>query len=282
VDEQARAEIEAIRTDAASSATVILARALRLLRAAATRGRDELEEVAREICYAQPSMAGLRTAAEVVRRARDPGAELERFAQRVERAPKAIARHAVALLALRKPTERPTGEPDRLRVVTCSSSAVVEAAIVSAAHHAPVTAACAESRPALEGRALASRLCAQGVAVELYTDGGISAAVDTAEAVLVGADAIGPERFVNKVGTGALCALASARGVPVYVLAGSEKVMSAELFDRLSVNEGPPDEVWADPPSALLVRNPYFEAVPLTLVTLVITERGPAEPFGGV
>jgi len=40
--------------------------------------------------------------------------------------------------------------------------------------------------------------------------------------VLVGADAVGDEWFVNKVGTAAICALAIQSGVPVYVLAGRD------------------------------------------------------------
>ena len=48
--------------------------------------------------------------------------------------------------------------------------------------------------------------------------------------VVVGADAVGPGRFVNCVGTGALVELASVREVPVVVVADSGKDVSETVF----------------------------------------------------
>ncbi len=94
------------------------------------------------------------------------------------------------------------------------------------------------------------------------------------DGILVGADAVGPEVFINKVGTAAICALASSEGVPVYVLAGREKVLSRAEIDRLEIVSGPPAQVVDPLPPGLQVLNPYFERIPLTLATLVVTDAG--------
>jgi translation initiation factor 2B subunit (eIF-2B alpha/beta/delta family) len=264
--------LEAIRTiqeDHSSGATALLTRAVRVLREAAAEGRATLDAVAGAVTQAQPCMAGLRNAARVARTADDPGLELARFAQRVTRAPEAIARHAAALLALRAP-----GAAGPLRLVTLSASAAVEATIVHLAGRQPVAIDWAESRPGLEGRAAAGRLATQGLRVRVFTDGGLSSAIRGADAVVVGADALAPRAFVNKVGTGAVCAYAAAMGVPVYVLAGREKVIGDDELDQLPLPGGPADEVWAEAPRQILVENPYFERVPSDWSSLAVTAQG--------
>jgi translation initiation factor 2B subunit (eIF-2B alpha/beta/delta family) len=92
--------------------------------------------------------------------------------------------------------------------------------------------------------------------------------------VLVGADAVGPEGFINKVGTGALCALAESNGIPVYVLAGREKRLDSYEFAALELSGGDPGEVWAEAPVNVTVRNPYFELIPFRSVSAVISDSG--------
>ncbi len=84
--------------------------------------------------------------------------------------------------------------------------------------------------------------------------------------VLVGADAVSPERFVNVGGTGAMVELAAARGIPVLVVADSGKELPNDEIDEIlasvptCVEEGPAR------------RWPIFEAVPCELVTERIRE----------
>ena len=66
--------------------------------------------------------------------------------------------------------------------------------------------------------------------------------------------------------------------MPLYVLAGREKILSAELYDRLDAREGGPLEVWPEAPEGIRVCNPYFEHIPLLRVTLIITDAGPVAP----
>jgi translation initiation factor 2B subunit (eIF-2B alpha/beta/delta family) len=96
--------------------------------------------------------------------------------------------------------------------------------------------------------------------------------VPRADAVLVGADAVAEEWFVNKCGTGLLAAAASFHGVPVYVLAGREKLVADAA--RLELRSGPAVEVWESPPAAVEVRNPYFERVSARLATAFVSDAG--------
>jgi translation initiation factor 2B subunit (eIF-2B alpha/beta/delta family) len=279
LEERYRTTVDAIRADASSSATDILMRAadllLELTRRAGERG--DLSDLASACARAQPTMAGLLTLEAVVRDASDPAAAIDRFQRQIRRAPSAIARHAATVLLLR-PEPPPPGRPV-LRLVTCSSSRAVEAALLAVARDADVTVACAESRPKREGVEIAGRLAGAGIGVELFSDAGLSASVPGSDAVLVGADAVGPDFFINKVGTAALCALANAVGVPVYALAGREKLLSRADVARLVIIEGPPAELIDDaPPSGVIVRNPYFERIPLSLLSLLITDAGPRDP----
>ena len=271
MDAHTRRELKAIGSDVRSSATELLSRGLQVLRAAAEGGPDALAEAANELCRAQPAMAGLRTAAAVALGAPDPAAALEEFSAQVERAPATIARHAAGLLALRT-----TSGP--LHVVTCSKSRPVEAALRLAAERHELLVSCAESRPAKEGRDLARALADGGIQVDLYTDAGIAAAVEGADAVLVGADAMCSTRFINKVGTSALCALASAVGTPAYVLVGREKILPDDVFAALTLRPGGPRDVWRDPVPGVQVRNPYVESIPLNWTAAVVTDVGVLQP----
>jgi translation initiation factor 2B subunit (eIF-2B alpha/beta/delta family) len=141
-----------------------------------------------------------------------------------------------------------------------------------------LTVACAEGRPRLEGRRLAALLGATPATVEFYTDAALSLALRHSTALVVGADAITPDWFLNKVGSLALATAASLNGVPVFVLATRDKFLPPPLFAGLPVADGDAREVWADAPGSVTVRNPYFERVPLHLVTGVVTDAGALSP----
>ena len=191
-------------------------------------------------------------------------ARLAQFAHRVERAPLAIARFAIDCF-----TDAP-----RLNVVTLSNSGSVRQVLEALASTLALRVSCSESRPALEGRRLAAQLAARQIPVIVYSDASIGQALTGADAVIVGADAIAPQWFLNKVGTRMLAASAWQRGLPVYVVASRDKFISAVLAEWLVVREEAPSEIWNEPPAGVTVRNPYFEATPLELVTAVITDIG--------
>jgi translation initiation factor 2B subunit (eIF-2B alpha/beta/delta family) len=268
--EEAAAAVESLANDSTSGATAIVLRAADLVLAAIPRA--EAPDVAAACARAQPSMAGLIALEALVRGEGPHHDAVSRFRERVRRAPEAIGRQASGVLLLG--IEGDGGRNPAMRLVTCSSSAAVEATVRIVSRSARVTLCCAESRPKLEGRELARRLAADSIDVELFSDAAITSALDGAAAVLVGADAVTPEFLINKVGTAGLCAMASLRGVPVYALAGREKVLSEEAARRLRHADAAAAEVWPDPPPAVRVRNPYFEQIPASLITLLITDSG--------
>jgi translation initiation factor 2B subunit (eIF-2B alpha/beta/delta family) len=202
--------------------------------------------------------------------AADDRPRLERFAQQAARSPAAVARLAADLIAGDEPLRG-------RRVVTCSFSGAVLACCRALAARAPLRVACAEGRPAFEGRRLATLLAADGIAVDFYSDAGIGEALEGSAALVLGADAVAPGWFVNKTGTAALAALAQYRGVPAYLLAGREKFLPDRLAALVSLSGGPPGELWEAPPAGVDVRNCYFERIPLEFVAAVVTDTGVAE-----
>src|SRR5262249_18009640 len=153
----------------------------------------------------------------------------DRFAERVARAPAAIARFAREIFD--------EGQSP-LRLVTVSFSRTVETVLRSLAERRSLRIACSEGRPALEGRRLATRLAAHGVAVTCFSDAAIGHALASADAVLVGADAVAPEWFLNKSGTRMLAAAAAQQGIPVYVTAARDKFVSRAVARLLQMREG--------------------------------------------
>lgn len=263
--EHVRQRIEALANDRQSGATTILSAALEILHEAAATGEPILP-VARALCRAQPNMASIWNAAAAAVAAVDEPDRLTHFAARVTRAQRALGRHARGHF-------RTTGTTP-LRAVTVSSSAAVRTVLTSLSTDRPVHVSCGEGRPSLEGRTQAAALAAAGVPTAIFSDAGLGHALAGADLVLVGADALAPEWFVNKSGTAMLAAMASRLGVPVYVVATRDRFASRGLAERLPLDDGPADEIWKEPPAGVTPRNPLFERVPLELATAVLSDVG--------
>ena len=177
-----------------------------------------------------------------------------------------IGRHGASLLA------------DGAVVATTSGSQAVLAVLERAAGDGePLSAIVSESRPALEGVALADSLRRSGVKVTLVTDAALPRLVSRAGIVLVGADAVSEGDFVNKVGTYPLALAAREAGVPLYVAAPLDRFIQEAL--RGPHDRGrDPAEILASPPPGVTVENPYFESVPLALSAGIVTEEGLKAP----
>jgi translation initiation factor 2B subunit (eIF-2B alpha/beta/delta family) len=258
--------IARIGADRESGASEILAEVIAVLRDALATNAP-LEPVARALCRAQPSMAPIWNAAlEALASVQTPG-RFDRFAHRVARAPAALTRFAVEFFS------GDTG-PGPRRLVTLSFSRSVATVLEALARTHVLHVACSEGRPALEGRRLAATLASSGIGVTYFSDAAIGHALRSADAVVVGADAVAPDWFLNKSGTHMLAAAAAQQGLPVYVLATRDKFVSHAVAARIVVTEGAPAELWEMPPEGITVRNPYFEQTPLDLVANVITDLG--------
>lgn len=258
--------VSAIALNRDSGASAILDEVVAILTTARDRS-IELLPLARLLTRAQPSMAPVWNAVlAALASDRDPE-RFGRFVRQVARAPDALRRFAIQCVAL-----EPRGTA--LHLVTISMSRAVLTVMDAARTVRDIRVSCSESRPALEGRHLASRLAAEGVPVTCFSDAAIGEAIAAADAVVVGADAIGPEWFINKTGTRMLAAAAHHQGIPVWVAATRDKFVGPTVAARLTLREGSPAEIWDAPPPGVEVRNPYFETIPLDLVTLVISNAG--------
>jgi translation initiation factor 2B subunit (eIF-2B alpha/beta/delta family) len=133
-----------------------------------------------------------------------------------------------------------------------------------------------ESRPQAEGRVQARYLADIGYNVTLITDASIALYADMIDMVLLGADAIYKEFFVNKTGSHLIALVSQEFGIPLYVLADSRKIWNKQDYSGLSqtISEDPKpgSEVWDNPPEGINPENYYFETIPNKWVDLFITE----------
>ena len=270
----------ALGQDHRAGASELVAFAAAACRAAlAETGPDPapLARALRRVCHAQPSMgAVLRLASRVLevaetakRRGDDAGhAEdeislaLDQFVADFEDAGHAIVEHGLDVF------------PASGWAATHSRSSLVEAVFLEVARrHKPVQVLLSESRPLLEGRDLARRLAEAKIPCWLTVDAAAALLLPRAAVLLVGADAVLPKTFVNKVGTYALLLAARELNVPAYALAQCAKFLPASV-GLFELGERDPEQVWKDGALGVSVRNPTFEECPLGLVRGVIAESG--------
>ncbi len=139
-----------------------------------------------------------------------------------------------------------------------------------------------ESRPVLEGRMQASLIGRMGYEVTLVPDVGFARHLKNINMILLGADSIHREYFVNKAGTYNICLAGKNAGIPIYVLADSRKFWSSLPPARQEMeyieNKKPGDEVWEDAPAGIEVENYYFEKTPSSYVDGFITENEILKP----
>jgi methylthioribose-1-phosphate isomerase len=79
---------------------------------------------------------------------------------------------------------------------------------------------------------------------------------------------------VNKVGSYLLALACKELNIPLYALAGSEKIVGDERLFEFEKHERPGEEVWENVPKGVRVLNHQFELVPFNLLSGVVTEKG--------
>lgn len=235
--------------------------------------RISLQEIARCILAGQPSMAPLlrilNDAAAVCARAASPGEALNGL-QRVCRAYES----ALALATERIAEHARPVIGAAARVVTISHSSVVAQSLAEAHQQgAALHVVCLESRPRCEGRGLASYLAQCGLEVEIAVDAAAYEVLEDADLWLAGADSLTECGVVNKVGTALLAVAARERGIPGYILCDRSKVWPSDLGSPPVVAQEA-DEVWADAPLGVAVRNRYFDLTPWRLIAAVVDDEG--------
>jgi translation initiation factor 2B subunit (eIF-2B alpha/beta/delta family) len=237
-----------------------------------------LEKLVKEILTAQPSMAVMLNLAQCVLEACADDDSLSGMKQRVEQAlsefrralrlsMEALCRQAIEIL------------PPRATVLTYSNSTTVTAVL----HHARAEGRLdrvllSEARPAYDGRPLARSLAEVGVEIDYSTDMGLFAKLREADLVVLGADAVFPMYFLNKVGTHALAELAQVRNVPCFALCTANKFLPTAATTLLRISKHSGDEVWSTSAPGIRVHNDYFEEIPLSLLDGVVSNQGVHSP----
>jgi translation initiation factor 2B subunit (eIF-2B alpha/beta/delta family) len=294
--------VDEIKADKRSGATALLRRAaeaLRLLAAQLPSAGDEWREAVaaatHAVATARPPFAGLRRLASAVRGAVALASSREEAARQIFAAVDAvtgrldddgtrIVARAARLLdpdALQAASGPATAKRGRM-VLTLSASSLVERTLLTAAGDPTLTVACLESRPMLEGAALARRLAEAGVRVVLTLDALGPALVVAADLVMIGGDTLAPDGLVHKVGTFGVALAASRVGVPVYALIGPEKLLPSVSAGALTDGGEPaellPPDLLAAVPTGLEIRVPYFDLTPLDLLTGLVMPDGIVVP----
>jgi translation initiation factor 2B subunit (eIF-2B alpha/beta/delta family) len=158
-----------------------------------------------------------------------------------------------------------------VRAVTTSASAgVVEALHEMRRQDLLLGVVVGESRPLLEGTALARWLAEQGHDVTLVVDAGLGEHLGPDAVFLVGTDAILPDAIVNKRGTRLIATWARLSGARRYVLATRDKLYPPDLAPLCIDPARPAAELLHDPPAALHVDNRAFDRSALGLWTAIL------------
>ena len=129
----------------------------------------------------------------------------------------------------------------------------------------------AESRPGLEGRAMATALAGEGIESWLVADAALPMLLAQATAVWIGADAVTELGVLNKIGSFVLALAAREHGVPMWAIATRRKFLPAAT-PALAIAEMPPEQIWDSPPPLVRPRNVLFESVPTSLLRGIVVE----------
>lgn len=234
---------------------------------------DDLRTAARRISEAQPAMAIVHNVVhmftQLVGEGLDPMAVRQQLVDELNTSKDRIARTFLKIA------------PEDATIVTASFSDNVLATLQLLQDKGRLSRVFVlEARPLLEGRFLVVALKEAGIPACLAPDALGPSLVAQSTGVLVGADSVLRDgAVVNKIGSYGLALAARAQGKPFHV--ACETLKFDARHDAVSWPGSPamnPKEVWENPPERIEVVNRYFESVPASLVTAIVTERGSYAP----
>jgi translation initiation factor 2B subunit (eIF-2B alpha/beta/delta family) len=240
---------------------------------------DALFILSKELIFSQPDMAPIFTIANQVLTAVQGAKTLPKAKEAVvAQARKAItfgqqAREEMARLGVSLIEEGDT-------ILTHSHSSSVKY-LLERAHKSGKSfdVIVTESRPGLEGKVLAEELGRLGIATTLIVEAAALGVLSRCQKVFVGADRLSEEHFINKVGTRAIALGAKELERDFFVVCDTSKFVPAR-FGSFTRKQHPSEEVMTEHFPNVIVENPYFETIPLSLVTVVVCEEGLLPPKG--
>ncbi len=132
-----------------------------------------------------------------------------------------------------------------------------------------------ETRPLFQGRKTAKSLAKHNIPVKHYVDSGAKLAIENADLILFGMDAITDKYLYNKIGTEMFCEVATKRKIPIYFCTDSWKYDPKPHFGKHEkIEQRDPKEIWPEAPKKVEIFNPAFEEIPAKYATGIISELG--------
>ena len=258
MDSRIRQRVEEFSSDRSSGSAELAWQALDILQQAKSFEED-FREIGNYLMQGQPSMAAVLN---IVHRALErKGESLDGIAEEIEKSQRKAIAAAVRRLE------------GYSRIAAYSRSSTVEETLLRLGETNPrLQVTLSESRPGNEGITLAGKLAEAGVRVFLCVDALLPELLKECEALVIGADAVIDDRFANKIGSAMMCRAAKSAGIPVFVIAASEKFLPPEALKYYHIEEQPPQAVIDPVPENVRVVNRLFEWVDRALVTEVITD----------
>lgn len=159
------------------------------------------------------------------------------------------------------------------KIMTISNSTLVKEILLTAeAQKRKFEVFCLKSHPADEGIELARTLAERGIKTTIIADAEMGLFMPEMNLVIIGADRIYGEGFVNKSGTLPLCITAKNFNIPVYLAAETTKILH-ESERSIKQNEENSDEICTIKHENISVRNIYYEKIPLKFIHKIICEN---------
>jgi translation initiation factor 2B subunit (eIF-2B alpha/beta/delta family) len=160
------------------------------------------------------------------------------------------------------------------KIMTISNSTMVQHVFLTAeAQKRRFEVFCLKSHPPDEGIDLAEFLAGRGLAVTLIADAEMASFIPHMNLVMIGADRLVADGFVNKSGSLPLCLTARYFNIPVYMACETAKILS-EKERSIKFHPRNASEVYQGNSPGLAVQNIYYEKIPLNLVHKIICEEG--------
>lgn len=165
------------------------------------------------------------------------------------------------------------------KVMTISNSTLVRKIFLTiAAQHRRFEVYNLISHPPDEGIAFAEYLAKNNIRSTIIADSQVGVFLPKMNLVLIGADRLYKDGFINKAGTLPLCLAAKHHNVPVYLAVETGKIL-LESERAIKITNQNPDEVYKSNIRKLNAENIYYEKTPLELVHKIICENGVFETF---
>ncbi len=160
------------------------------------------------------------------------------------------------------------------RIVTIGNSVLVSEILITAFNQRrKFEVYCLESAPTREGIILAEAIARKGISTFLTGDASMGVILQQATLILSGAVRIYEDGFVNKIGTLPLAITARSMKLPFYLACDTDKILGEREY-AVRFYKHDPDEIYIPRNKNIKVHNVYYESIPLSMLTKLITEDG--------